>query len=210
MIINEIDSEDNDDDEKDGGGSGAVQLHDAQHTEQWVDEQFDTKPMPFGDGDDEDIDSKQSEPFERRRHREQMSELERPFTVGDLVRGDSTEPAVDDAEFAEMPFLKDFGDRHGDDRDEEEDDGDDYKGGLRMDDDDEFDIDVPAVPERKRKSLILDITKLSQLAAVIEEEHSDGDEEGCFEAVEYETDSDADSNDSVVVKKRDRAQGHER
>merc|ERR1719474_347289 len=123
MIINEIDSEDNDDDEKDGGGSGSVQLHDAQHSEQWVDEQFDAKPMPFGDGDDEDIDSKQSKQFERRRHREQTPGLERPFSVGDLVRGDSTEPTVDDAEMAKLPFLKEFDDRHGVDRDEEEDDG---------------------------------------------------------------------------------------
>ena len=42
---------------------------------------------------------------------------------------------------------------------------------------------------------------MSQLAAVIEEENSEGDEEGRFQAVEYETDSDCSSNGSVVVKK---------
>merc|ERR1712032_1705959 len=95
-----------------------------------------------------------------------------------------------------MPFLN----VPDDGKDMEDEDHDDYKG-LHIDNEDEFDI--PDIPERDRKksSVILDIQKLSQLAAVIEEENSEGDEEGCFQAVEYETDSDADSNDSMVVKK---------
>merc|ERR1712141_403959 len=101
----------------------------------------------------------------RRRHREQISELERPFTVNELVRKNSNEnqEALNDGDFGGFgldPFLKE--------RTQEIDDDDEYKvDGYQVDEEDE--IETPALPERKRKSLILDITKMSQLAAVIEE-----------------------------------------
>merc|ERR1712154_152734 len=60
--------------------------------------------------------------------------------------------------------------------------------------------------EPKRKSVLLDINSLSMtLAAVVEENWSDEeeneDDDGYFQMKTYETDSDCDSNDSVVVKK---------
>merc|ERR1712048_1078655 len=60
--------------------------------------------------------------------------------------------------------------------------------------------------EPKRKSVLLDINQLSMtLAAVVEEdwdrEDEDDDDEKYFQMKTYETDSDCDSNDSVVVKK---------
>ena len=77
---------------------------------------------------------------------------------------------------------------------------DDCKGGgVQFENGDEFDI--PAVQKQRMKNLSVDIEEVNRLAAVIEEENCEGDEEGRFQAVEYETVSDCSSNDSVKVKR---------
>ena len=87
-------SAENQDDHESGGG-GSVQLNEVDHTESWINDEFDAKEMPLtddhDDADNENEDEKQTESIDsnQRRHRGQISELERPFTVNESVRKNS-------------------------------------------------------------------------------------------------------------------------
>ena len=174
-----------------------------------------------GKADMNDLDNLKQKYQDRRRHREKQK-LNGLFSLEDLVKGNGDEDEVDieDTEFAMMQFTQQYQQIHADPvdsgSDEDDEDGDEDKndaeydangngnangyGGYSIDDGDD---NMPALP-RKKKSVLLDIEKFSvNLAAVIEEDddEEDDDEEKYFQTVEYQTDSDCDSNDSVVVKK---------
>jgi len=114
-----------------------------------------------------------------------MSEVDAPWSLSDLTRAGD-----DEEEEATMPPTNEENkvdidyDENGS---EEEEDGDLY-GFMQQ------------FPQRK--SVLLDINQLSMdLAAVVEEDDDEEDDDGYFQMKTYETDSDCDSNDSVVVKK---------
>jgi len=120
--------------------------------------------------------------MEDRRNREQISEIESPFSLDDLIK-----PKEDEHEIQIYHDQK-------------------YENKLQIEDDDDMEDDnIPILPphDTQRKSVLLDINSFStNLVTVIEEDDDEeDDDEGHFQTVEYQTDSDCDSNDSVVVKK---------
>eukprot|EP01084_Bolivina_argentea_P065569 119513_1 len=141
---------------------------------------------------------------ERRKNREQI-QINKAYNLSDLTKGDDDEEDIsDDIELNMMNITNNtiYSDRIDTDEREEEDeeyddDDDDYRHKF-----DEYNISmIPTLP--KAKSVLLDIEKFSvNLAAVIEEDSDEeDDDEKYFQTIEYQTDSDCDSNDSVVIKK---------
>ena len=128
----------------------------------------------------------------QRVHREQLSEVDAPWSLSDLTKaGDDGEEDVD------------LGQNNDDDGDENKNDID-YDDNRSESEEEEEDDDLyGCLQSHKRKSVLLDINQFSMsLAAVVEEDDDDDeDDDGCFQMKTYETDSDCDSNDSVVIKK---------
>eukprot|EP00484_Ammonia_sp_Unknown_P026703 CAMPEP_0197037548 /NCGR_PEP_ID=MMETSP1384-20130603/14729_1 /TAXON_ID=29189 /ORGANISM="Ammonia sp." /LENGTH=811 /DNA_ID=CAMNT_0042467863 /DNA_START=124 /DNA_END=2559 /DNA_ORIENTATION=+ len=167
----------------------------------------------YGHGDHDtdvtDLNRLRAKYQDRRRHRETMELLENKdqFSLDDLIKPDADEQAVqiprgeEDQEqnnSQRKPERKtDEHQVHEVEEEEDEEEEPDH-------DENQFDYDTPQIMMgAKRKSVLLDIDKFaSNLPAVIEEDDDDeDDDERNFQAVQYETDSDCDSNDSVVVKK---------
>eukprot|EP00483_Globobulimina_turgida_P009965 UN09984 len=125
----------------------------------------------YGEDEDDacgDLNDLKNKYRDRRRNREQISEIE-DYSFDDLIKG------MDDHQEDILTYQ------------------------FEADDDDEA---FPSIPLVKKESILLDINHLSaKLANIVEEDDSEDDEEKCFQTVEYQTDSDCDSNDSVVVKK---------
>merc|ERR1712228_954853 len=116
-----------------------------------------------------------------RRNREQMSEVDAPWTLNDLIK-----PGDDEEDEIQVENKNDA----------------DYDALIESDEDDVDIIYGSQQPQQQRRSVLLDINQLSMtLAAVVEEDDDEDDNEKCFQMKTYETDSDCDSNDSVVVKK---------
>merc|ERR1712003_426052 len=112
-----------------------------------------------------------------------------PWSLSDLTKGNDEEDAIhvenkNDVDYDALVVMNEY-----EEEEEEKYDNEDMLG---------------IQPQRARKSVLLDINQLSMtLAAVVEEDwdDEDEDEDGKFQMTTYETDSDCDSNDSVVVKK---------